>query len=169
MQLRHCPTCGAALAPAPGPHRPQTCAGCGTSHFHNAKPCAGVLVTRAGRVLLGRRRFEPRRGEWDIPGGFLREDEHPEEGARREILEETGLELGALRLFGFYMDRYGHGAEAPWILNIYYEGESRSGIEPRPADDVLELAWFAPADLPSTMAFPHEDRVLAEWRAHMRI
>lgn len=165
MQFSFCPTCGIALQPAPGPHQPQTCASCGAIHYRNAKPCAGMVVERHGRVLLARRALEPHKGAWDLPGGFLREDEHPEEGARREILEETGLRVRVLGLLGIYMDRYGSGESAPWILNIYYHAEPLDDADPQPADDVSSLAWFAPEELPARMAFPHENQVLADWRA----
>jgi ADP-ribose pyrophosphatase YjhB (NUDIX family) len=43
----------------------------GTEYFHNAKPCAGAIVVRDGRVLLRRRALDPGRGCWDIPGGCI--------------------------------------------------------------------------------------------------
>ena len=69
----HCSGCGAVL-----PHDPPvTCPACGAGHWRNAKPCAGALVVRDGRLLLVRRSMEPWLGWWDIPGGFCEEDEHP--------------------------------------------------------------------------------------------
>jgi len=167
MDLKFCPACSTALQPAPAAHQPQTCAGCGAAHYRNAKPCAGMVVERNGRVLLARRALEPHKGEWDLPGGFLREDEHPEDGARREIFEETGLRVRVLGLLGIYMDRYGSDESAPWILNVYYHAEPLDDTEPQAADDVSELAWFAPDELPSQMAFKHEHQVLADWRARV--
>ena len=48
---------------------------------------------RDGRVLIGRRKIEPKQGHWDLPGGFLEEGEKPLDGLRREFLEETGLAI----------------------------------------------------------------------------
>jgi len=77
----YCSVCGAKLGGRP----PITCRGCGTAHWVNAKPCAGVLVTDSdGRLLLLRRANEPWLGRWDIPGGFCEFDEHPIETAVRE-------------------------------------------------------------------------------------
>lgn len=165
MHFKFCPACGGVLAPAAGPHQPQRCAACGAEHFHNSKPCAGVLVVRRGRVLLAKRAIEPFKGCWDIPGGFLNEDEHPEDGARRETLEETGLRVRLGQCLGIYMDRYGNSKAAKWTLNIYYLAEPLDDADPRAADDASELAWFAPDELPARMAFEHEDQVLADWRA----
>ena len=69
----HCATCGAFLPREP----PVACPACGAQHWRNAKPCAGALVMRDGRLLLVRRSMDPWLGWWDIPGGFCEEDEHP--------------------------------------------------------------------------------------------
>jgi NADH pyrophosphatase NudC (nudix superfamily) len=65
--FRFCPDCGARLDPVPGRAErlvSQSCAACGAVHFRNAKPCAGALVVRDGKVLLGRRAVEPGLGCW---------------------------------------------------------------------------------------------------------
>src|SRR5262249_41135669 len=58
----------------------------------------GVLVMRRGRVLLGRRRGSHGEGYYAAPGGHLEFGESFEHAARREVREETGLEIGDLRL-----------------------------------------------------------------------
>jgi predicted GIY-YIG superfamily endonuclease/ADP-ribose pyrophosphatase YjhB (NUDIX family) len=167
-RARFCPYCGGLLEMAvrPGDNRPrQVCVACGRVHYHNAKPCAGALVVRDGRVLLVKRAIQPFLGCWDIPGGFLEEDEHPEAGAVREVWEETGLEVRLTGLFGFYVDRYGsdgEGAEGEYCLNIYFLAEVVGGQE-HPGDDVTDLAWFTPDELPGEIAFDHERVVLADW------
>ena len=55
----------------------------------------GAVVLREGRVLLVRRGVAPARGLWAIPGGGLRIGETLQEGAEREILEETGIVIRA--------------------------------------------------------------------------
>lgn len=168
MHFKFCPACGSALTAAEGLHQAQRCSACGAEYFHDSKPCAGALVVRQGRVLLAKRAFEPSKGCWDLPGGFLNEGEHPEEGARRELLEETGLRVRLGQCLGIYMDRYGNSHAAKWTLNIYYLAEPLDDAEPRAADDASELAWFAPDELPAAMAFKHEEQVLADWRARLR-
>ena len=61
----------------------------------------GVIV-RDGRVLLLRRRFSPARGEWWFPGGRVRWGEGFLDALRREVLEETGLEVRGCRFVGVY-------------------------------------------------------------------
>ena len=58
----------------------------------------GVVVVRDDSVLLIKRGQEPRKGIWSIPGGHLELGETAAEGARRELAEETGLQVGQLHL-----------------------------------------------------------------------
>jgi ADP-ribose pyrophosphatase YjhB (NUDIX family)/predicted GIY-YIG superfamily endonuclease len=162
---RFCPRCGGPLETVflSGEERPRrVCTGCGRLHYRNAKPCAGALVTRDGRVLLVKRATRPFQGYWDIPGGFLEEDEHPEAGAIREVREETGLEVQPTDLLGLYMDRYEYDGEEDYCLNIYYLAEVVGGWE-CPGDEAVELAWFAADELPAKIAFDHARVVLADW------
>jgi 8-oxo-dGTP diphosphatase len=159
--FRFCPDCGAEM-----PHveaervLSQSCDACGAVHWRNAKPCAGALVVQDGRVLLGRRAVEPARGAWDIPGGFVEPWELPGDAAVREVREETGLEVRLAGLLIIVIDTY---AGRDYTLNVYYVAEPIGGTL-QPADDLAEVQWFAPDELPSQFAFAHCAEVLAEWR-----
>lgn len=158
-----CPYDGQRLAPGPdseGIARP-VCPACGFTDYGNPKPCVGVLVEQDGRVLIGRRGVEPARGAWDILGGFLHAHETAEEAARREILEETGLQVTLTRYLGSFPDVY--GPRGMPTLTLAYTARVTGGT-PRAASDVAELRWFAPAELPRAWAFPHEARVIEAWR-----
>jgi len=160
-----CPRCGGPLVQKLIEKRErQLCSRCGRVHYKNAKPCACVLVVQDGRVLLVRRAVEPFYGYWDIPGGFLEAEEHPAEGAVREIEEETGLRVRLTALLGIYVDAYG---EDEYTLNVHYLAEVVSG-EARPASDVSELAWFAPHELPAELAFRSDYQALEDWQRTLR-
>jgi 8-oxo-dGTP diphosphatase len=103
-------------------------------------------------VLLARRKHDPYANWWDLPGGFLEEGEHPLDALRRELREEAGVEIEPGRFVGVWMDRYGEGEEAPTTINLYWTARITSG-EPRPADDVEELRWFAVDAFPEELAF----------------
>ena len=124
------------------------------------------MIDEEGRVLLARRAAEPDLGKWDIPGGFLEEGEHPLDGLKRELREETGLEVEPLELLGIWTDTYGGDSTAEATLNLYWTARAVSG-EPHPADDVGELEWFAADELPAPeeLAFVNVPLVLAEWRS----
>jgi len=84
---------------------------------------------------------------------------------RRELREETGLEVEPLDFVGAWIDRYGTGEEAPWTLNLYWTASIVVG-ELHAADDVSELRWFDPAALPPSgeIAF-HTAEVVSAWRS----
>jgi ADP-ribose pyrophosphatase YjhB (NUDIX family) len=125
-------------------------------------PATQALVEHDGRVLLGRRAFDPSAGLWDLPGGFLNEGEQPLDGLRRELREETGLEIEPTEFFGTWIEDYtGRKVLAlTWIASVA-AGEAVA------ADDLVELRWFGPDELPAPdeLAFPTFVEILSLWRA----
>ncbi len=153
---RYCPRCAAELTHGEGR---VDCPVCGFVRYANPLPAVAALVVDGeGRLLLGRRAFEPDLGLWDTIGGFLEEEEDALAALRREVLEETGLEVSVGPFVGAFSDRYGEGDDAPTALNLVYEAQAVGG-DPRPADDVSELAWF-PRD-----ALPADDELAFRWIA----
>ena len=152
---RFCPRCGGNLTWSTDHFE---CDACGTAYWANALPGTQGILVRDGRVLLARRALEPRKGWWDLPGGFLGETEQPEDGLRREFLEETGIAVEPVELMRIDIEPYGHR----FVFSVTYivEGDG----DPVPADDVDELRWFAPDELPE-MAFPGQNDVLRAWVA----
>jgi len=127
------------------------CASCGFVAYANSVPGAEAIVfDDDDRILLGRRRFEPRAVYWDLPGGFLHEGEEPLAGLRREIREETGLEIEPPRFLGLWNEPY----DGRTVLCLAWVARAR-GV-PRAADDLAELRWFAEDELPwDELAFTH--------------
>jgi ADP-ribose pyrophosphatase YjhB (NUDIX family) len=154
----YCSKCGSPLAiDRVRPFAEQKCFCCGTTHYHNSKPTAGALILDADRILLSQRAGEPYRGDWDVPGGFLEAGESPTEGVKREIREETSLEI---ELFGSPEIEIGrYGPTGDFVLSIYYRARILSG-EPHEADDVAALRWFRLDQLPPNLAWEHERALL---------
>jgi ADP-ribose pyrophosphatase YjhB (NUDIX family) len=152
---RVCPRCAHELEPRHGRHL--SCPNCGSAYWANSAPAVQGVLEREGRVLIGRRKIEPRRGHWDLPGGFLEEGETPLDGLRREFLEETGIEIDPVEWLGAAVDPY----DSTFVLGLTWlvVGEG----EPVAADDVQELAWFGPEDVPREMAFPSQSALLRRW------
>lgn len=156
-----CPACATPLVERKIDDRPRrVCPTCGRIHWRNAKPCAGTLIVRNGKVLLIRRTIEPFKGYWDIPGGFCEADEHPTQTAIREAHEETGLEIELTGLLGLWMDQYAGNS----TLNIYYLARPLTRIL-QVGDDANGAAWFAPKALPRRIAFENGKLALATWAA----
>jgi ADP-ribose pyrophosphatase YjhB (NUDIX family) len=139
-----------------------SCASCGSTYWANSAPAVEGLLVRDGRVLLSKRAIEPRRGHWDLPGGFLDEGEEPLDGLAREFREETGLDVRPLDWLGSHVEPYNNY----FVLGLTWLVEADG--DPRPADDVEELAWFGPAELPDEMAFPHQAALLRDWAARQQ-
>lgn len=152
---RFCARCAGKLTRGDGS---LDCERCGERYWANSIPGAQGILERDGRVLLALRASEPRRGHWDLPGGLLEEGEDPVDGLRREFLEETGLAIEPVELMRIDIEPYAgrYVFSVTWIV--------RAEGEPRAADDVAELRWFAPDELPE-MAFPGQDEVLRVWAA----
>lgn len=160
---RNCPVCGAGVEPQDGGAKVE-CAACGYVEYARSSVSASALIVdEAGRLLLARRANGPFEGKWDLPGGFLEEGEHPLDAIRRELREETGLEVEPERFVGVWMDRYGDDGSGEHTLNLYWT--ARAEGEPFAADDISEVAWFAPGELPRPAEFAfHIALVLDAWR-----
>jgi 8-oxo-dGTP diphosphatase len=138
-----CPRCSGQLE---NDGKEARCPDCGFVYYAQSAPAVSALVVDDGNVLLARRAYEPDAGLWDLLGGFLEDGEHPFDGLRRELLEETALEVEPGEFIGVFMDTYGGTPDAGNVLNLVWEARIVSG-EPTPADDVAELRWF-PRDAP---------------------
>jgi len=93
-------------------------------------------------ILLVRRGQWPHAGKWALPGGFIRPDETVEEGARRELHEETALTAHPLIPVGVF-SKPGRDMRA-WIISnafvsVYKRGE---GMQVKGGDDAAEAKWF---------------------------
>jgi 8-oxo-dGTP diphosphatase len=163
---RYCPRCSAEIDVHSGDAK---CRSCGLAAYANPVPTAGALcVDQEGRLLLGRRAAQVFDGYWDLPGGFVTEGEHPLDTIRRELREETGLEVEPQEFFGVWTDWYGEAGEAEGVIstiNLYWIARVVGGVE-RPADDVSELRWFARDELPrdEELAFTNVAQVVSAWR-----
>lgn len=106
-----------------------------------------IIPNSRGEVLLIRRKNEPFKGAWALPGGFIEYGQETiEECARREALEETGLEVRLLALLGVYShparDPRGHTVTAVYVCRTVSDTRARRA---RAEDDASELAWVAPS------------------------
>jgi len=76
------------------------CKHCNNIHYENPKPTATLICIQNTRILLVKRALAPAKGSWGLPGGFIEKGETPEDGARRELLEETNLKGRVIGLIG---------------------------------------------------------------------
>ena len=111
-----------------------------------------VLFDVHGRVLLIRRKNEPFKGGYALPGGFVDVGESVEDACRREVLEETGLTVKDLRLIGVYSDPRrdprGHTVSAAFLASL------DEPTTPKAGDDAAAAEWVADWR-GQTLAFDH--------------
>jgi ADP-ribose pyrophosphatase YjhB (NUDIX family) len=108
----------------------------------------GALIFEERKILLVERGKEPLKGYWSIPGGIVETGEKLAEGIRREVLEETGLDVEPLSIFEIF-ERIMPDAEGRpeyhYVLIDYLC--RRLGGEPAAASDVSRVAWVSQQNL----------------------
>jgi ADP-ribose pyrophosphatase len=108
----------------------------------------GAVVIRDGKVLLIRRGVAPGKGLWAVPGGSLELGETLQQGAEREILEETGITIRAREpIYAFdFFERDPDGRIRFHFVIVDLAADYIRG-DVKGADDALEARWLAPGDL----------------------
>jgi len=128
----------------------------------------GVVAFSGERVLLVQRGKPPRLGQWSLPGGAQHLGERAEAAARRELLEETGTEVGPLELAAVVdaVVRDDEGRVRFHYTIVDYCGRHAAG-EAQPGDDVSAVAWAAPEELPGFDLTPDVLRVISLARSRV--
>lgn len=106
------------------------------------------------RLLLVERKHDPCKGCWAFPGGFMNMDETTAQAAHRELFEETGIKVDAMRQVGAYdkVDRDPRGR----VITVAYTTLIDRPLPARGADDAAEAEWIDVSHLPS-LAFDHDE------------
>jgi len=161
--VAYCLQCGTQLEARRQEDRDRpTCPSCGFIHYLDPKVAVAVVLGDDHGVLLGRRCIDPGSGSWSFPAGYVNRGEVLEEAAVREVYEELGVAVRLTGLVGVYSEQ-----DEPVVL-VVYAGEVQGG-EPRPdGREVSEVRRFPLDGLPLDLAFPHDRRVLADWKRAVR-
>ena len=132
------------------------CEQCKSIHYQNPKPTATLICPYNDQILLVQRAFEPGKGEWGLPGGFLELGETLEEGAIRELKEETNLNGKYVKLLGYcshFNSVFGD------ILLIGLEMKISEWENLKAGDDALSAKLFKYNECPK-LAFECHQRIL---------
>ena len=124
----------------------------------------GVMLLSNGKVLLGKRHADPLKadselhgeGTWTLPGGKLEFQESFEDGAEREVFEETGIAIhkNKLKLISVSNDRV---SDAHFITLGFICEEFKGAPQVKEPDEITEWQWFSLDNLPSPMFFPSKE------------
>jgi ADP-ribose pyrophosphatase YjhB (NUDIX family) len=138
-QARYCPRC-AQPATVAYP-RSITCPHCGYGAYYNPKPVAAAIpVTPSNDIILLRRAFDPGKGLWTFPGGFVDLGETVQEAAHRETREELDIAIELGPLVGVYSR-----AEERTVLIVY---AARTSERPSTTGEAVEVRSFDRENVP---------------------
>jgi 8-oxo-dGTP diphosphatase len=112
-------------------------------HTRFTVTAGGVVFNERGEVLLLKHRFRPGSG-WGVPGGFLDAGEQPEEGLRRELREEIGLEVDQIEILLVRSFR------KPRQVEVLFRAKAVNDAEPK-SIEVEKAEWFDPDSMPDEL------------------
>ena len=146
-RFRFCPVCGSSRF-AVNNFKSKHCAGCGFTYYAN--PCsatAAFILDTDGRLLVARRAKEPAKGTLDLVGGFVDMDETVEEGMRREIREESGLDIDRLNYLFSIPNHYLYSGMIIHTTDMFFRATVPAGTKVQADDDAAELQWMSLGDI----------------------
>lgn len=135
MVIKHCVTCGELLE-----QNDDTCYQCpyGHQYFNNPRCGASIIFLRDdGKFLAAKRAIEPQKGKYGLIGGFLQFGESPQDAARREAKEETGVDVTELEMITTSPHIYQANESTVTIIFLARQWQG----EFQPGDDAAQLAW----------------------------
>lgn len=140
--ISHCPQCGSLNLSWQTPKN-FACADCEFVLYLNVAAAVAVIMECDGKILFGRRKHEPGRGMLDLPGGFADPGESGEAAARREVREETGIELQKLQYLFSLPNCYHYLNVVYDTLDLIFCCSLSEMPRMQAADDLDQLLWIS--------------------------
>ena len=142
----YCPVCGSKHFEINN-FKSKKCRECGFTYYANPCSATAAFIVREvekgnKELLVVRRAKEPAKGTLDLPGGFCDMGETVEEGMRREIKEETGLDVTEMQYLFSSPNVYMYSGMGVHTLDMDYLAEVSGDVEVHAADDAAECLWI---------------------------
>ncbi len=163
-RFQFCPACGSEAVESGTP--PQlVCRACVFHlYFNPAVAAAALIVDEQERLLLLCRGREPRKGFWALPGGFIDIGERVEEGLRREIREEVGLEPTAFDFVASFPNSYPFKGVTYPVLDLFFETRVEGVTVVMDAEESSDHKWVGRKEINlEEIAFPSLRGAVAVW------
>lgn len=159
-QYSHCSYCGSRFTFLNG--WPRICPACGRTSYRNPLPVVVVLLPVAAGLVVVRRNIEPSKGTLTLPGGYLDLGETWQQGARRELLEETGIAV-PVETIGLYDVQ--NGLDDTLVIFGLASRQPAEVLKPFSSKETQEVALI---EGPTELGFPNHTRVVADYFAERR-
>ncbi|MCX7881065.1 MAG: NUDIX domain-containing protein [Patescibacteria group bacterium] len=148
-KFKFCPNCQNKLKKVK--KRLVECSNCGFHFYFNPVPtCALILENEKEEILLVKRKYPPKKGFWDLPGGFIDFKETVEGGLKREIKEELAIEIEKINYFGNYIGFYSYKGINYQPLCFFYTAKIKDDQikKIKTGDDANKFKFFPKNKIP---------------------
>ncbi len=135
-RFNFCPACGSSGFVADS-EKSCRCTSCNFVYFINASAAVAVFIfNEKGQLLVCERGKDPAKGSWDLPGGFVDDDETAEQAVVREIKEELGVEISHCTYLFSFPNRYEYSGLTIPTLDLFFKCTVIDTTQIQAADDV---------------------------------
>ena len=148
------------------------CPQCEYTQYENAKPCVELVLYKNGKILIAQRGIEPRKGAFDMPGGFVELKETFEQALLREAKEELDLnpeDISTPVYLWSFNNSYPFGPEIYRTVVTVFCAEFLAVKELEPHDDVASFRWISPHEVDSiNWALPFHKENIQRLSAYLK-
>lgn len=142
-----CPACGSKHFEEQDA-KSKRCHNCGFEYYINpSAACAAFIENEQGELLVLTRKKEPAKGTLDLPGGFADIGENIEQAMKREVKEETGLDVIRLQYLYSFPNVYMYSAFPVQTLDFFFAVRVKDTSVVNAADDAASYQWLAKKDI----------------------
>jgi len=136
----------------------KACENCGFIFWNNPIAVVSLLLHQDNKILMLQRANQPFKNSWVLPGGFMNIDETSEDAIKREVKEETGLNVNVDGIIGVYrIDNDPRGIH----IDIIYHGKL-NGQTPTVSKEATNWFLFSKDELPKDIAYKHKNAII-DW------
>jgi NAD+ diphosphatase len=144
--FKFCPRCG-GHAIAVHEKNGMRCSECGFVYFHNCASAVIAIIEVKGGILVAKRNQSPKKGHWDLPGGFSDYHESLENAVEREIREELGLELSKVSYFGSAPNAYRFKGVTYFTIDAIFVCTPQNPGAIKLNNEISEIFTIKPSDI----------------------
>ena len=140
------------------------CNACGYKLFFNAAAATSCVLIQNDQMLFVERKNNPKKGLYDLPGGFADFDETLENGMKRELLEEISYSPLSLSYFTSYPNTYEYASVQYHTMDCFFTGIVENGASLKANDDAESIIWVKVTDIDlDTIAFESVRNALKQY------